>query len=227
MTHFAPDLILCDLDGTMVDSVPDLARGVDDMMASLGMPVRGVDKVREWVGNGVERLVKRALLNHLKGEPDEALYEKALPLFKQAYAKYNGQGSIPFPGVIDGLDWLKAQGFKLGCITNKPGQFTLPLLKSLKLDTYFSLTISGDSLPKKKPDPMPLLYGAEYFKVPSSKALMLGDSISDVRAARAAQFQIICVSYGYNHGEDIRTAQPDAVIDSLTELSALLVKPGS
>lgn len=217
-----PKLVLCDLDGTMVDSVPDLGHAVDEAMAQLGLPRRGEAQVRQWVGNGVERLLKRALLNQMDGEPDNTLLQEALALFKSVYAQCNGQHSRLYPHVTESLHWLQTQGFSLACITNKPEQFTLPLLRDLGIFDYFRLIVSGDTLPQRKPDPLPLRYAAEFFKVAPEEALMIGDSINDVQAARAAHFQIICVSYGYNHGEDIHTAHPDAVIDSFAELLNLL-----
>lgn len=222
MVSFDPQLVLVDLDGTMIDTVPDLAYAIDEMMAQLGFPKPGENHVRPWVGNGIERLVKRALLGQLEGEPEESLFEKAFPLFKSYYTQCNGQQSVLYPGVKEGLDWLKVKGYPLACITNKAKQFTLPLLKKLNVYDDFRLIISGDSLPKKKPDPMPLFHAADFFKVRPQNALMIGDSINDVQAARAAGFQVICVSYGYNHGEDIRTAHPDAVIDSFIELPQVL-----
>lgn len=219
---FSPKLVLSDLDGTMIDSVPDLSHAVDAMMQQLGLPACGEAKVRHWVGNGVERLVKRALVGQLDGEPDTALYEQALPVFKQLYAQCNGQHSVLYPGVLNGLNWIKNQGYRLACITNKAEQFTLPLLKSLQIYDKFELILSGDSLPQKKPDPAPLLHAAQFFQTDPHESVMLGDSISDVRAARAAGFHIICVSYGYNHGDDIRDAQPDVVIDSFAELPQFL-----
>jgi len=222
MTLRLPELVLCDLDGTLVDSIPDLGYAIDEMMTHLSLPKHGVEKIRHWVGNGMERLIKRALVGQMMGEPEESLFQQALPLFKQAYNECNGRHSVIYPGVREGLAWLKSQGFKLACITNKPEQFTLPLLKMVGFYDDFRLIISGDTLPQKKPDPLPLRYAAEFFKVKAMNALMIGDSINDVQAARAAGFQVICVSYGYNHGQDIRIAQPDAVIDSLAELPKLL-----
>jgi phosphoglycolate phosphatase len=192
------------------------------MMQQLDMPVRGEANVRNWVGNGVERLVRRALTNSLDGEPDDALFEKAYPVFLDLYADNTSKRSILYPGVKQGIAFLKSAGYKLGCVTNKAAQFTEPLLKDLGIYDNFSIVISGDSLPQKKPDPAPLLHAAEFFGVKPDDALMLGDSVSDVKAARAAGFQIICMSYGYNHGEDIRTANPDAVIDSMAQLPELL-----
>ena len=217
-----PEMILIDVDGTLVDSVPDLAYCVDELMKTLDMPVHGEEKVRNWVGNGVERLCRRALIGQLDGEPDDALFDKAYPIFLDLYAKNTSKRSCLYPGVEEGLDYLQAQGYKLGCVTNKAAEFTHPLLKDLGIFDRFEIVISGDTLPKKKPDPLPLLHGAEHFGVAPENAMMLGDSMSDVKAARAAGFQIICMSYGYNHGEDIRDYNPDAVIDSMAELKGLL-----
>jgi len=217
-----PEMVLIDVDGTLVDSVPDLAFCVDEMMKQLGMPVHGEAKVREWVGNGVERLVRRALIGKLDGEPDEALFAKAYPIYLELYAENTSARSLLYPGVKEGLAYLKAAGYKLGCVTNKAAQFTLPLLKDLGVYDEFAIVVSGDTLPQKKPDPAPLLHVARHFGVSPAKSLMIGDSVSDVKAARAAQFQIICMSYGYNHGMDIRDAHPDAVIDSMAELEGLL-----
>lgn len=124
--------------------------------------------------------------------------------------------------MIEGLDYLRQQGFRLGCVTNKAAQFTLPLLRDLGIHDEFEIIVAGDTLPKKKPDPLPLLHAAEQLGVQPADAMMIGDSQSDVKAARAAGFQIVCMSYGYNHGEDIRNYQPDAVIDSMTEIRSIL-----
>ena len=219
-----PQMVLIDLDGTLIDSVPDLAFCVDVLMAELGLPARGEAKVRQWVGNGIERLVKRALLDRLDGEPDQKLLDKALPIYLELYKENLSKRSRLYPGVEEGLQFLRDAGYKLGCITNKAAAFTEPLLKDLGIYDYFRLVVSGDTLPVKKPDPLPLLHAAQFFKVEPSRALMVGDSISDVKAARAAGFQVVCVSYGYNHGQDIRDAHPDAVIDSMAQLSGLLAR---
>lgn len=217
-----PEMVLIDVDGTLVDSVPDLAYCVDEMMKALDMPVHGEAKVREWVGNGVERLTRRALIGQLEGEPDDALFEKAYPIFMDLYAENTSKRSMLYPGVSDGLAFLKAEGYRLGCVTNKAEQFTVPLLTDLGVADNFEIIISGDTLPVKKPDPGPLLHAARFFDVKPENALMIGDSISDVKAARAAGFQIVCMTYGYNHGIDIREANPDVVIDSMAELPAIL-----
>jgi len=217
-------MILIDLDGTLVDSVPDLAFCVDGMMQRLGHPVWGEAAVRNWVGNGVERLVRRALTGELDGEPEEADFERAYPIFLELYRENTSKRSVLYPGVREGLEWLKAARYPLGCVTNKAAQFTEPLLEDIGIRDYFAIVISGDTLPLKKPDPMPLLHAATHFGVAPASALMVGDSVSDVKAARAAGFGIVCMTYGYNHGQDIREAHPDAVIDSLAELKGLLAE---
>jgi phosphoglycolate phosphatase len=215
-------MVLIDLDGTLVDSVPDLTYCVDAMMARLGRPARGERAVRNWVGNGVERLVARALTGTLDGEPAAADYAEALPIFLELYSENTAARSVLYDGVLAGLELLRARGYPLGCVTNKAAQFTEPLLEALGIRDAFQTVISGDTLPEKKPSPLPLLHAAQHFGIDPSEALMLGDSVSDVKAARAAGFQVICVSYGYNHGEDIRDAVPDAVIDSFLDLQGLL-----
>jgi phosphoglycolate phosphatase len=222
MSLFQPKMILIDVDGTLVDSVPDLAYCVDQMMNQLGMPERGEARVRQWVGNGVERLVKRALLNRLDGEPEPASFQRALAIFTELYAANTSARSRLYPGVLEGLNYLGHGRYRLGCVTNKAERFTLPLLKDLGIRDRFEIVVSGDTLPKRKPDPLPLLHVADFFGVRPAESLMIGDSVSDVEAARAAGFAIVCVSYGYNHGVDIRAAAPDAVIDSLAEVRTLL-----
>ena len=219
---FSPKMVLIDVDGTLVDSVPDLAYCVDQMMRAIGRPGYGETRVRDWVGNGVERLVRRALIGRLEGEPPDADFERAYPIFLDLYAENTSQRSLLYPGIEAGLEWLKAQSYTLGCVTNKAARFTEPLLRDLGIRDYFGLVVAGDTLPKKKPDPLPLLHAAQFFGVDPAESLMVGDSVSDVKAARAAGFDIVCMSYGYNHGQDIREAHPDAVIDSLVEIRPLL-----
>jgi len=217
-----PGMILIDVDGTLVDSVPDLTFCVDEMMKQLGREPWGEARVRNWVGNGVERLVERALTGELDGEPDKAAYDAAYPIFLELYADNTSKRSRLYPGVREGLDYLNGAGYRLGCVTNKAERFTVPLLKDLGVYDDFRIVVSGDTLPYKKPHPAPLLHAAQFFKVAPEKSLMVGDSISDVKAARAAGFMIACVPYGYNHGDDIRLAAPDVVIESLAGLRAEL-----
>lgn len=215
-------LVLFDLDGTLVDSVPDLAAAGDEMMRQLGLPERGVKAARQWVGNGIERFVKRALTNDMQAEPEALVYQKGLNIFTDYYAAHTCVDSKLYPGVIEGLQALRSRGFKIGCVTNKAEQFTLQLLDAIGLAEYFDPVVAGDTTARKKPDPMPLLYAADYHRLNPDQCLLVGDSQNDVSAARAAGFPVIAVPYGYNHGIDIAVAKPDAIIDSIESLSSML-----
>ncbi len=219
MKTFQPKLIMIDLDGTLVDSVPDLAYCIDEMMQELDLQKLGEAKVRHWVGNGIPKLVERALTGELEGRPIKEVFDIAYPIFLDLYEDNATKRSYLYDGVREGLDYLQSQGYQLGCVTNKSEQFTHPLLQVLGIFNDFKIIISGDTLVKRKPDPMPLLYCAEHFNLKPEECLMLGDSVSDVKAARAAGFDIICMSYGYNHGNDIADENPDLVIDSMSQLS--------
>lgn len=216
-----PELVLLDLDGTLVDSIPDLANAVNKTLQEFSIEERDLNSVRHWVGNGVEKLLHRALTNDIDGEAGSELFDKAFTKFMEIYSKNMCVMSVCYPGVREGIDYLKEKNITLGCVTNKSGQFVGPILEKLGIKDDMSIIIAGDTLAKKKPDPLPLLHAASAFKVDPKKSLMIGDSISDVKAARAANFQIVCVSYGYNHGNDIRDTNPDAVVDSLAELPQL------
>ncbi len=220
-----PELVLVDLDGTLVDSLPDIAACIDGMLTRLDLPTAGAERVGAWVGNGTEALVRRALAGRLDGAVDEKTSARALAIFTQLYAQHTSTHSRIYDGVPAGLEFLHSAGVELACVTNKASAFTHKLLAALELDKHFSLVISGDSLPRRKPDPMPLLHAARHFDVAPENALLIGDSVNDVNAARAAGFGIVCVTYGYNHGNDIRLSNPDALIDSLAELPALFAIP--
>ena len=157
----------------------------------------------------------------MHAEPDAMLYDKALPIFEKHYTELLLE-SQPFPNVIAGLDAMKAAGYRLGCITNKVARYTEPLLKGIGLDHYFEIVLAGDTLPEKKPHPMPLLHSAKFFGVPIERLLLVGDSLSDAQAARAAGCPIICVPYGYNHGEPVETLNVDAVIPDLLGVLPLI-----
>jgi phosphoglycolate phosphatase len=218
----AVKMVLIDLDGTLVDTAPDLVAAANRMLHDLGRPERAAAEIAGWIGNGVPRFVKRALTGERQAEPEPALFDRALALFRGHYGAAVAVHSRPFPGAVEGLKQLKARGFALACITNKAEAFTHPLLRALGLDGYFELVICGDSLPKQKPDPLPLTHACRHFGVDPERGVLVGDSVNDVAAARAAGMSVICVSYGYNYGPDIRDAHPDAVVDSLTELPPYL-----
>ncbi len=217
-----PKLVAFDLDGTLVDTVPDLAWCIDRTMQCFGVPARGEALVRDWVGNGVERLIDRALT----GEPDAAvadpdLSREACAVFLDLHAAHGHDRSRVYPGVREGLAALRARGATLACITNKPHAPAVELLAHFELLGHFALVIGGDSLPRRKPDPLPLTHACSRLGVAVEHSLFVGDSRNDVGAARAAGMRVVCVGYGYNHGRDASEAGPDVVVDSLEELVGL------
>lgn len=213
-----PKLIMFDLDGTLVDSVPDLAVAVDKMLAQLGRPPAGLDAVRHWVGNGAPVLVRRALANDIDhSDVDDALAEQGLELFMQAYAEKHEFTQV-YPGVRETLKWLQKQGIEMALITNKPERFVAPLLDEMKLGRFFRWIVGGDTMPQKKPDPAALFFVMKMAGVPASQSLFVGDSRSDVQAAKAAGVACVALSYGYNHGRPIEEESPALVIDDLRKL---------
>ncbi|EMD99851.1 phosphoglycolate phosphatase [Pseudomonas stutzeri] len=215
-----PRLVMFDLDGTLMDSVPDLAAAVDKMLMLLGREPAGIARVRDWVGNGSRVLVRRALAGGLEheGVADE-LADEALALFMQAYAGGHGLTAV-YPGVRECLDWLREREVKLAIITNKPAQFIEPLLEEKGLGGYFDWLVGGDTLPQQKPDPAALFWVMDKAGVAAGESLFVGDSRNDVRAAKAATVRCVALTYGYNHGEPIADEQPALVLDDLRELVA-------
>jgi phosphoglycolate phosphatase len=218
MTDSGYKLVAFDLDGTLVDSALDLAYAGNEMLAELGLEAVTNDQVRHWVGNGAPKLVQRLLTRKLESERPHPLLEKALPLFLALYEQNMCRFSCLYEGVNEGLSQLQTTGLKIACITNKPLRFVQPILSQLGIERYFEHVVGGDSYPHIKPHPMPLLETASQFSVEPSKALMIGDSNNDILAARAANFGIICVNYGYNQGRRIEDFNPDRVIDSVAEI---------
>lgn len=215
-----PRLVMFDLDGTLMDSVPDLAAAVDKMLMLLGREPAGIARVRDWVGNGSRVLVRRALAGQLDhdGVADE-LAGEALALFMQAYSGGHELTAV-YPGVRECLDWLREREVKLAIITNKPAQFIEPLLEEKGLAGYFDWLVGGDTLPQQKPDPAALFWVMDKAGVAPGESLFVGDSRNDVRAAKAAAVPCVALTYGYNHGEPIADEQPALVLDDLRELVA-------
>ena len=213
-----PRLVMFDLDGTLMDSVPDLAAAVDVMLQQLGRPPAGIEQVRDWVGNGVQVLVRRALAGQLEHQAvDPVLVEQALPLFMAAYANGHALTQV-YPGILPVLTWLKERGIALAVVTNKPEQFVAQLLAEKGLGGYFSWIVGGDTLAQKKPDPAGLLHVMAQAGVTPDSALFIGDSRNDVQAAQAAGVRCVALSYGYNHGQPIAAEHPDLVLDDLRQL---------
>lgn len=213
--------ITIDLDGTLLNTVPELGLAANRMLSDMGYPPVSQELLASYIGNGIGNLVKRALTGDMHTAPDTALFERALPVFEKHYAGLL-LGSIPYDGVFEGLEAMRAAGFRLACITNKAARYTEPLLEGKGLTRYFEIVVSGDTLPEKKPHPMPVQYVAKFFDVPVEQLLLIGDSQNDTLAARAAGCPVFCVPYGYNHGVSVETLDVDAVIVDLSSALSLI-----
>ncbi len=216
-------LAIFDLDGTLIDSVPDLAKSIDFALEHHELPAAGEALVRDWVGNGAPMLVTRALAWATGCTPDELddqFTQEVYQQFLTYYDQHKVVGTTVYPGVIPLLEhWYDTHGQRqLAIVTNKPSRFTRAICQALSMDHYFKLMYSGDTFSVRKPDPAPLLNACQALQVSPQDAIMVGDSMNDVRAARNAKIPAVCVSYGYNHGEDISAGNPDLLVDSLLEL---------
>ena len=219
-------LIAIDLDGTLVDSVKDLHQAVNRMQSDLSLPLASEADVLGWVGNGIDRLVHRALTGDMHADAEPEHFARASTAFRQAYKSMVGHYSRLYPGVLDGLDWMVSLNVPLVVVTNKDSVFANDLLQQLGIRHYFRHLIGGDDVLAKKPDPEGLLKAARLCSAAPQHSLLIGDSVSDFRAAVAADFLCVGLSYGYNHGRTIdsldASESPDSVLDSFAELPALL-----
>lgn len=216
--------VMIDLDGTLLDTARDLATAANMMLRELGRTQLPLETIQSYIGKGVEKLVKRSLTGSIDGEPDAELLGRAMPIYEREYARALCNDTQAYPGVLEGLNALRESGFGLACVTNKAEVFTLPLLRATGLLGFFDIVVSGDSLPKKKPDPMPLLHACKHFGIQPREMLLIGDSLNDAQAARAADCHIFCVPYGYNEGRDVYELDCDAVVSSIYEATRLIRK---
>ena len=220
MKFEAKKLIIFDLDGTLIDSVPDLVEAVNQMQKTLDRSVFSESVVRSWVGNGASALVKRALSSSVDIDEnlDETLYEEALALFLASYKKNACVKTKVYPHVNATLEALQKKGYTMAIVTNKPYIFVEPILKALGMQEFFSLYLGGDSLKVKKPDAQPLLHVCKELGVNVQECVMVGDSKNDILAANAANMHSIAVNYGYNYGEDISIYNPDIIVNDFAEI---------
>lgn len=215
--------VTIDLDGTLLDTIPDLAAAANLMLRELERAPLDEALVRTFVGKGIQNLVERVLAAAFDGTA-AGLLPRALSIYEQCYESVNGRHTTIYPGVVQGLDVLRARGFELACVTNKSTRFTLPLLAHVGLAPYFREVVAGDTLPRKKPDPLPLTHACERLGVAPRAMLVIGDSVNDALAARAAGCPVFCVDYGYNEGRDVRELDIDAIVGSLIEATRLIQK---
>lgn len=218
-----PAALLFDLDGTLVDSAPDLAAALDATLQSLGFVAAGESLTRSWVGNGARVLVQRALAHSFGCQPEavaEASLDVAHRQFLDHYGLMNGRHSRLYPGVREALESWYLQQLPMAVVTNKPIQFVPVLLASLRIEQFFSVSLGGECVPDKKPHPGMLLTACEQLGVVPAACVMIGDSRTDILAARAANMPVIAVDYGYNHGRSVACEQPDRLVSSLRDISS-------
>ena len=220
-------LLIFDFDGTLIDSVPDLADATNAMLTTLGKAHYPIETIRNWVGNGSKMLVERALVGKievLEGELIQEETDHAEQVFFDAYKNLSGNKTVAYPDVDSGLKKLKAAGFTLALVTNKPIRFVPKILQSFGWQNLFSEVLGGDSLPVKKPDPAPLLHVCEALNVTPAQAVMIGDSRNDILAGQNANMDTLGLSYGYNYGQDIRELNPTVAFDDFAALVDYLLK---
>jgi phosphoglycolate phosphatase len=219
--------VLVDLDGTLLDTVPDLAAAVNRTHAELGLPLREVRLIATFVGKGLPTLVRRALAGTLDGDVDEALFARAWAAFDRHYAAESGRQAKPYAGAREGIARMRALGLRLACVTNKSERFTLALLRDTGFLQAFEFAVCGDTVARKKPDPAPIVHACERLGVRPDEALVIGDSANDVLAARAAGCPVWCVPYGYNEGRPFESLACDREVATLAEAARAIEQLGN
>jgi phosphoglycolate phosphatase len=213
---------IIDLDGTMLHTVPDFELALNGMRGEFGLAPVDQPTIEPMVGKGSEKLIRDVLALDYDAARIDAVFTQAMEAYQRHYLAINGEKSTLFPQVIEGLRALQALGLRLACVTNKPIAFTLPLLERKGLAPYFELVYGGDSLPRKKPDPLPLQQVCRDFGIAPAEAVAIGDSSNDAEAARAAGCFVLTVPYGYNHGKPVQTINSDGIVDSLLDAAKLI-----
>ncbi|MEW9899802.1 phosphoglycolate phosphatase [Chitinivorax sp. PXF-14] len=227
MNRHAIRAVAIDLDGTLLDTINDLAGAANGMRERMGLPALPVERVKTYVGDGMVSLVKRTLLDRRDGNPPQTQVEEGVELFKQCYDALLSVETTAYPEVVDGLHRMKQGGLRLACITNKPKRFTEPLLLATGLAPFFELILSGDSLAEKKPHPLPLLHACEFFEITPAELAMIGDSQNDILAAKNAGALAIAVPYGYRHEGPVEALGADHVVTGLVGAAELLLNTSS
>jgi phosphoglycolate phosphatase len=219
--------ILLDLDGTLLDTAEDISAALNRALAERHLAALATAQVRDLIGRGAPLLIARAVERlglSVDAAEQAALTQRFYFHYEQLHV-LDESNARPYPGVAAGLESLRALGLRLAVVTNKQRHFAVGLLQRLQLSPWIELVVGGDSCERRKPDPQPLLFACNALRVEPTQALMVGDSMNDVLAARAAGLPVVCVPYGYNEGSDPRTLACDAFIESLADLPAVLLKP--
>lgn len=216
--------VLLDLDGTLLDTLPDLASAANAMRQDLGLNPLPIAEIGTYVGKGVDLLVARSQVGNMGASTTEGeAFEGARQFFYAHYEMLNGQHATFYPGVFEGLRAIQAMGIPMGVVTNKPTQFTLPLLERTGLAPFMQAVVCGDSCEQRKPDPAPIFLACQQLGCDPKLTLTVGDSINDALAARAAGCKVLAVPYGYNEGNPVTALEVDGIVDSI-QAAALWLK---
>ncbi len=215
---FAVDAVAFDLDGTLLDTIHDLAAAVNTLLAELGYSKLPVAVVRDLVGKGMANLLAHALPLAGAAAPGAAEFDAIFARYQQIYAGLLGRHTLPFPGVVDGLLRMRADGYKLAVVTNKASRFVRPHLEAAGIDAFFDAVVGAEDAVRKKPDAAPMFLAAERMGVAASRMLMIGDSANDVAAARAAGCPVLVVPYGYREGLAVQDLAADGIVDSIADV---------
>jgi len=220
--HASVKAVIIDLDGTMLDTVPDFHVAINHMRAEFELVPISKERVALLIGKGSEHLIDSVLAIDMDRSEVERNFERAMASYQRHYYAINGKNSTLYPGVLAGLEMMQTMGLRMACVTNKPIAFATPLLEQKGLAHFFEIVYGGDSLARKKPDPMPLLQVCADFDVAPAQVVAIGDSSNDAEAARAAGCQVLTVPYGYNHGRPIHESDSDGIVISLLEAASLI-----
>ena len=213
------ELIIFDMDGTIIDSIPALAKSVNFALNELNLPIYPQEVIAQWVGNGAEVLIKRGLSGKKDyEEPNNELFLRAKDLMLSFYKEHLTDGCNLYEGVEETLEYLKQKGYKMAIATNKPHDFVDVMLKDFKIDRYFDLALGAGVVEKKKPHPQLLLRVCQDLNIKPQSAVMVGDSASDIKAAKAADIDSIALTFGYNQGINLQDLNPNIVCDSFAKL---------
>ncbi|MBN8442334.1 MAG: phosphoglycolate phosphatase [Thauera sp.] len=218
--RYRPSAVLFDLDGTLLDTIGDLAEAANRMLVELGRPPRTQDEIHSFVGKGIPNLVRRCLTENAVATEDEI--DAAVPVFRSHYQVVNGASTRIYPGVLETIAELRARRIKLAVVTNKAEAFTLPLLERMGMAAHFDTVVSGDTLPVKKPDPAVLHLACERLGVAARDALMIGDSANDALAAQGAGMPVLLVTYGYSEGRPVDTIECDGLLSNALQALDLI-----
>jgi phosphoglycolate phosphatase len=216
------DTLLFDLDGTLVDSVPDIAFALNTMRQKLHLPTIELEIVKNIVGRGFPTTVQLILELDMPQSDAKKLHAKAFALTLQAYTENHGKHSTIYEGVLSTLIYLKTHRYKMAIVTNKEETHATALLEKIGLATYFDCIIGGDTTDHYKPFPTSIFEALSRLKSKPQKAIMIGDSKTDIDAAHNAALPVIAVTYGYNHNIPISHYHPEYIINAMNELPSLL-----